>query len=55
MPNKNTQSSPSYSHRGLAVNFCELCEIMRRNLDCTEPTEYLSVFVPAKQQLIGVG
>lgn len=55
MPNENTQNLPPRSHWGLAVNSCELCEIMRRNLDCIEPTECLRAFGWAKQQLIGFG
>lgn len=52
---KHPKAPPLCSHWGLAVNSCELCEIMRRNLDCIEPTKRLSVFGWAKQQLIGFG
>lgn len=40
-PTKTPEAPPSHSHWGFAVNFCELCEIMRRNRDRTEATKCL--------------
>lgn len=52
MPNENTQKPPPLP---LGTR-CELlwthAKIMRRHLGCSEPTKRLSVFGPAKQQLI---
>lgn len=55
MPNENTQKPPPLP----LGTHCELlwthAKIMRRHLGCSEPAKRLSVFGPAKQQLIRLG